>query len=548
MVFKNTTMSKPFELGICMAGAVSAGAYTAGVMDFLFEALQTWEDKRGEPDVPQHRVVIKAIGGASAGGMTGIITASALNNPITPIQKHERIEFGKEQKQNKFYNAWVDLLQEDMFPLLLKTDDIQNGKIYALLNSSFIDKVGEKTLQVNKSEYLTRSYIDNQLKLFTTLTNLEGFKYSTDFSGSGNNNEYHLSYHADYATFQLNKSLDEYKNDGWMPLDFFKDLNTNVALDAAKATGAFPVGLKSRKLSREVKYVNQLKWNHPLLKMFPVKANGKDAEGLYHALIIDGGTINNEPFEKVSSMIKGINPNENKFSGTTLMIDPFPSYSDKFDISDDGIGSTVGKTLGAILGHLRSKPEVLESVLVADDVSRFQIAPVRYESNKRIEGHKAIACGFLGGFGGFLHKEFRIHDFFLGRANCEQFLREHFVVSADTTNSIFTKGYKNVPSNLFLNKNGKRQIIPIFKPSSDEMYMPEFVHGGIWPKREKSDIKQYKKQLKRRAGKMVMNSSDFNWSSRILIGIGNRLILRRKLAKSIINSILNSLEDHELLR
>jgi hypothetical protein len=40
--------NEPFELGICMAGAVSAGAYTAGVMDFLIEALDTWEQKRGE--------------------------------------------------------------------------------------------------------------------------------------------------------------------------------------------------------------------------------------------------------------------------------------------------------------------------------------------------------------------------------------------------------------------------------------------------------------------------------------------------------------------
>lgn len=58
--------TKPFELGICMAGAVSAGAYTAGVMDYLIEALETWEQKRNESDVPTHKVIIKAIGGASA--------------------------------------------------------------------------------------------------------------------------------------------------------------------------------------------------------------------------------------------------------------------------------------------------------------------------------------------------------------------------------------------------------------------------------------------------------------------------------------------------
>src|SRR5687768_13154219 len=40
------TAAPPFELGIVLAGAVSAGAYTSGVMDFLIQALQSWEDAR----------------------------------------------------------------------------------------------------------------------------------------------------------------------------------------------------------------------------------------------------------------------------------------------------------------------------------------------------------------------------------------------------------------------------------------------------------------------------------------------------------------------
>ena len=37
-----------FEIGLVMAGAVSAGAYAAGVVDFLIQALDQWhEGKRG---------------------------------------------------------------------------------------------------------------------------------------------------------------------------------------------------------------------------------------------------------------------------------------------------------------------------------------------------------------------------------------------------------------------------------------------------------------------------------------------------------------------
>lgn len=49
-----------FELGLVMAGAVSGGAYAAGVVDFLFEALTAWEAaKQADPDVPDHRVEIR---------------------------------------------------------------------------------------------------------------------------------------------------------------------------------------------------------------------------------------------------------------------------------------------------------------------------------------------------------------------------------------------------------------------------------------------------------------------------------------------------------
>ena len=73
-----------------MAGAVSAGAYTAGFMDYLIEVLNNWEEqkisnrkklKNNEPltefekKIPLHNVSIEALGGASAGGLVNIITA-----------------------------------------------------------------------------------------------------------------------------------------------------------------------------------------------------------------------------------------------------------------------------------------------------------------------------------------------------------------------------------------------------------------------------------------------------------------------------------------
>jgi predicted acylesterase/phospholipase RssA len=67
-----------FQIGLALAGAISAGAYTAGVLDFLTQALSEWDARRGQPGVPSHRVAIKVIAGASAGAITGALGAVAI--------------------------------------------------------------------------------------------------------------------------------------------------------------------------------------------------------------------------------------------------------------------------------------------------------------------------------------------------------------------------------------------------------------------------------------------------------------------------------------
>src|SRR5262249_34270875 len=55
-----------FEIGLVLAGATSAGCYTAGVVDYLIEALEKFEHSKANPDGPQHNVRIRVIAGASA--------------------------------------------------------------------------------------------------------------------------------------------------------------------------------------------------------------------------------------------------------------------------------------------------------------------------------------------------------------------------------------------------------------------------------------------------------------------------------------------------
>jgi hypothetical protein len=563
------TNNNTFHVGLCMAGAVSAGAYTAGVMDYLIEALDIWQKRKdaGEADVPAHKVEIPVIGGASAGGMTGIIASAAIHDPIIPVEEAPSTLLN-EIKENKFYHSWVDLLGNNMLDLMLETSDIKTHGTQSALNAEFIDKIAERAVSVNSIQPVIRKYFSENLKIFVTLSNIQGMDYSVAFKslqGDNKNRKRHLiTIHNDYACFQLVKDESDYMGKGWMPLNFSKGLNVKQAAVAAMATGAFPVGLKARVLEREGKFLNDNKWFaditqkafRPFRLTEPISTTN-----------IDGGMINNEPFEKVQDVLIDLtgqsDPNEyrdyNRFKGTVLMIDPFPSEVDDIKLAmkynkekqNPNLLPVVGGTLGALIGQARVKPSILIDAWESDNAAQFLIAPVRYEGMKPIDGSKAIACGALDGFGGFISKEFRIHDYFLGRANCERFLRHHFTVPCDNTNPIFKEGYKNISEEAikkFTAGDGSLQIIPIFTDEKNEPYLPTFSNGTHWPTVSEKFIRSYKGKLNARVQAIIMNMAKVKGLDKLLLWVGAQVVLNRKISSAVLNTILNSLDKHKLLK
>src|SRR5262245_41967533 len=128
-----TETNKTLHLAITMAGAVSAGAYTAGVMDYLLEVLDKWAElkEKGDPRVPRHDVKIEVLSGASAGGMTTAITSIALHQknhqPIKTFNVEEEEAYFQKRKKdnpkradrretNRLFNSWVNLTNENMMP------------------------------------------------------------------------------------------------------------------------------------------------------------------------------------------------------------------------------------------------------------------------------------------------------------------------------------------------------------------------------------------------------------------------------------------------
>lgn len=552
-----------------MAGAVSAGAYTAGVMDYLIEALDEWQRKKdsGEAGVPQHHVEIPVIGGASAGGMTGIITAAAIQDPILPVREAPENLFQK-MEQNKFYHSWVDLLSDDMLSVMLDSGDISSHGLSSALNSDFIDTIAKRAIQVTGTNPVRRKYFSERLKLFVTLSNLRGMDYSVAFKSMQTENKkrdrHLITIHNDYVTFRLVPEESDYADDGWIPLNFAKGLNTQTAMVAAMATGAFPAGLKARIVEREGKYLNDHKWFDDITKK-AYRPFRRDKP--ISTINVDGGMINNEPFEKVQDVLMDItgqrNPelfrNYHTFKGTVLMIDPFPSEFDeevlgkKYDKEtlSTKLLTVIGGTLGALIGQSRIKPSVLIDAWESDNAAQFLIAPVRYEGDNAIDGSKAIACGALSGFAGFISKEFRIHDYFLGRANCEKFLRDHFTVPEDTTNPIFREGYAQVPEAALQKlraRGGGLPIIPIFTERKAKPYMPAFSNGSHWPTLSESAIHAYKRKIGTRVHAIVMQLSDSKGFGKILIGLLARIFVTGKISNAVLTHIADALKKHKLLR
>lgn len=549
-----------FYIGLCMAGAVSAGAYTAGVMDYLLEALAEWEKRRHEPGVPDHRVQIPVMGGASAGGMTSILATTVLNNPFVPLDK-PGADILAEHPENKFYHTWVDLVNGDVLSKMLDTADLKKDGLTAALNSDFIDEIAARVVatepDLSKWQPLP-PFIKPGLKIFSTLTNLEGFGYTADFGpNQPQTRKYHMSVHNDYACFELTEKPIIGPNGGWMPLNFKDNVNIDLARDAAVATGAFPVGLKSRLLNRDASYVNSNLWLKKYLTNNPLPS------GDYETLNVDGGLINNEPFEKVRDVLFELTSQEakdyrdfNKFSSTVLMIEPFPTQQPRPISKFQQLINVMGLTLSAMIKQMRSKPIEISDALNTNCASQFIIAPSRWvntaDGDVNVTGEMAIASGSLHGFGGFIHKEFRVHDYFLGRHNCKIFLRDYFTIPAQALeeNPIFSSGYQNADKEKFRSqKDGGYQIIPVFAAHTDYRF-PElkFKCGGSWPVLEEKDIEKYRPELKTRIQAILLNITKLSSLSRFLIWAGAKIVLNRVLANSVMDRIKHDLISWKLLQ
>jgi hypothetical protein len=528
----NKTMSdkNTFHLAITMAGAVSAGAYTAGVMDYLLEVLEKWESIKNndthKDKLPTHNIKIEILSGASAGGMTACISSIVLHQK----DKHH-VDFESneaDRKKNRLYNSWVNLGHgsssmtgnKAIFELLgdkdvkeieefkRKTNEEKEGCIefpISFFDSSIIRKIAEDSTKLDKDDkdeiaaYGLPDYVAKDFDAFVTLTSLKGFKKTISLqkhTTGGYEASYTTTDHRDVMMFNFGK---ENKQPGIINVNLPTETNDSEGLtllrNAAVSTGAFPIGLEYGFIERKTEYINK----NFLMKQIHKRKKDVDivSGDSYSSAMIDGGLINNEPFELTKILLqerlKGYKTAARERRYSMLLIDPFPSDSVEISTNnDDSIGKApklnklypynfigaIGQLISVARSQLlvksmfnehkpmcEAKDKSLEAETVSmieeafdqDEINTFLIAPRRYDDDGNIaDGSKAIACGTLGGFGGFLDKSFREHDFFLGRNNCKSFLQSHFKFDADDNNdpeSPFYNSYSAAAKKLFLIQN-----------------------------------------------------------------------------------------------
>src|SRR5690242_3629393 len=265
-----TTPAPTFHLGITMAGAGSAGCYTGGAMDYLFEILDMWEKAKNKnlpgyeqwyDAVPQHSVMIDAMGGASAGGMTTIMSAIyGLEGKINPVR--DASTTGGE-KQNIFYDSWVNLDDDGKQKTLDKAferDDLNDNKFVSLLNSKIIDDIADKALNVEGSleEQVSRlpPYISKDMDLLLSHTMLRGIPLGISFSTNSDTVkgvqgiEHNTFEHFIVSQYKLNNG--EKPNANFLWLNPYEKPYADVISLTTKATGAFPVGLKFREVDQTI--------------------------------------------------------------------------------------------------------------------------------------------------------------------------------------------------------------------------------------------------------------------------------------------------------
>jgi hypothetical protein len=219
----------------------------------------------------------------------------------------------------------------------------------------------------------------------------------------------------------------------------------------------------------------------------------------------DGGIIDNDPFEYAHFAVKEQGKlrlplvfDPEHVDRAVIMISPFPEQK---PIRPEGeprrdIVSLAKSLVPSLIDQARFKPDALALAAEEEHASRYLIGPSRVIDN--VLQRYGIASGLLGGFGGFVSRSFRDHDFQLGRRNCQRFLKTNFALPAkNPVIASWTDSGRAVDMNRFHVKNDSNSapcyvLVPCVGSAEEEVVLPD------WPRIASADFDKLQDRIAQR--------------------------------------------------
>jgi predicted acylesterase/phospholipase RssA len=263
----------PKKLAITISGAVSLGSYESGVAFEILDALAQHNQWADENNLPDARIEIDVLTGASAGGMTVAMIAqrllfdgAALNLPY----------------DNPLYNAWVQDI--DISKLLARGAD--EPATHSIFSSDSVIAISQT--------YLKGRYAENpppppsphpalpptgDLQLGLALSNLNGVDYCRKTKSGG---QFIYTDHQDQMLLPLHALSDD-RPELW-----------ETIRSAAVACGAFPFAFRVQDLARNIV-------DYPSEFLVKDLWDGNPSRFFTYT---DGGVYQNEPLGMAKNLVE----------------------------------------------------------------------------------------------------------------------------------------------------------------------------------------------------------------------------------------------------
>ena len=493
-----------FRLGLVLNGTVASGAWTAGALDFLVEALDLWEDRKredrrhgGPPTVPDHELRVCIAGGSSSGGVCAALLARAAGWSFP----HAKDADAADNRANPFWRVWVD--DFDIGPMLDPSDLAAPGSPPAsLLSGAAIEAAGAAVLGWPDRDLRPRrrAWLADPFRVALALTNLRGvpFRIAFDADTSGRERSSHYVDHADHALFAFPAGEGDAASLGLRGDECLVRDAAGWARFAefAKAAASFPGGFPARRLCRPT---TDYDWRGVLLPgeggEAPRFALRRPAWGALEPPVrhdlpywfdcVDGGVVDNRPVELVRTALAGLgnsNPRDPKAAHTAvLLLDPLAAVPrcDPPPVAPLDLLGVLGELGAACTDGGRFSTAELLLALEPGVASRFLLTARRERDGKPRHGAAALATAGMGAFLGLLCRDLRVHDYMMGRENCRYFLMHEFLLHED--NPVFRGFAARQPcaAEEYRPRPGERGWMPIV-PVAEHLRVPRLLPD--WPR------------------------------------------------------------------